>query len=148
MVVAETDVVIRLLLAVLFGAVIGLEREVHLRPAGLRTHILVCMGATIFTITSLSFGAGSDPSRIAAGIVTGIGFLGAGAIFHYKEHAIGLTTAADLWVISAIGLAIGIGYYFAAALATFFAWLTLYFGAKLKDKIDREAANEKIPPND
>ncbi|MFH1256381.1 MAG: MgtC/SapB family protein [Candidatus Diapherotrites archaeon] len=140
--VTELDIVLRLLLAVLFGAVIGFEREVHLRPAGLRTHILVCMGAALFTISSLSIGGPDDPARIAAGIVTGIGFLGAGAIFHFKDHTIGLTTAADLWVVAAIGLATGAGYFFAGAVATFLVWLTLFGGEKLKTRIDQKALAE------
>ncbi len=114
---AEMELVTRLVIAVVIGALIGFEREKDGNPAGFRTHILICVGATLFTILSFEFTGASDPSRIAAGIVTGIGFLGAGAIFKEDDRVRGLTTAADLWVLAAIGLAIGIGYY-AAAIAT------------------------------
>ncbi|MFH1587361.1 MAG: MgtC/SapB family protein, partial [Candidatus Diapherotrites archaeon] len=98
----EPELILKLILAVILGGLIGLDRELKGRPAGLRTHVLVCVGATLFTIISMSFMATSDPARIAAGIVTGIGFLGAGAIFRSDDHIKGLTTAADLWVIAAV----------------------------------------------
>ncbi|MCK5023360.1 MAG: MgtC/SapB family protein [Candidatus Aenigmarchaeota archaeon] len=111
----EIEIVLKLLLAAGLGLVVGYEREVHRKPAGLRTHSLVCLGSTLFTIVSLSIvGSGVDVSRIAAGVVVGIGFLGAGMIFKSDDNVRGLTTAAELWVLAAIGLAIGIGYYFVA----------------------------------
>ncbi len=116
--VPETEVVLRLGIAMILGALVGLEREMDRITAGFRTHMLICLGATLFTIVSLDFPGTSDPSRIAAGLVTGIGFLGAGAIFKAEDRIKGLTTAADLWVLSAIGIAVGIGYYLAAAVAT------------------------------
>lgn len=119
----------KLLLAGLLGGFVGYEREVHEHPAGLRTHILVCMGAAVFTLVSLSFGrTSSDPSRIAAQIVSGIGFLGGGAILRQGNIVRGLTTAASLWTVAAIGMAVGIGgptYYALATFATGIVFVTL-----------------------
>ena len=112
--------VLRLLLAAALGAVIGYQRERAGKPAGLRTHILICVGAALFTIASLyGFGAAADPARVAAGIVAGIGFLGAGAIVHTGEGIVaGLTTAATIWAVAGIGLAVGAGLYLGSAVAT------------------------------
>ncbi len=137
--ISEAELVIRIVLAVVFGAVIGLEREMHSKPAGLRTHAMVCLGACLFTIASIAFAMGTnsglvDPSRVAAGIVTGIGFLGAGAIFRDENKIRGLTTAADLWLVAAIGLAIGIGYYLAAAISTIVTLAVLYSGTIWKKR--------------
>lgn len=114
----ELDVVLRLLIAAVIGGVIGYERERASKPAGLRTNILVCMGAALFTITSIygftGLGAPADPSRIAAGIVVGVGFLGAGVILHSEKGVVGLTTAATVWSVAAIGLAVGCGLYLVA----------------------------------
>lgn len=105
------DMVARLVLAALLGALVGFEREAHGRPAGLRTHMLVCMGSTIFTVVSVSFvGNSPDPSRVAAQIVSGIGFLGAGTIIRQGNVVRGLTTAASLWTIAAIGMAVGVDW--------------------------------------
>lgn len=118
----------RLSLAAALGAAVGFEREVHERQAGLRTHMLVALGSALFTIvsayawTAFSFGNGSgisyDPTRIAAQIVTGVGFLGAGAILRQGVSVRGLTTAASLWIVAAIGMAAGAGYWPAALIAT------------------------------
>ncbi|HLC79520.1 MAG TPA: MgtC/SapB family protein [archaeon] len=112
--IAEGEVLVRLLVAVVIGALIGFQRESESVPAGFRTHMLICLGSTLFTIVSIEFIGAQDPSRIAAGIVTGIGFLGAGAIFRADDKVHGLTTAADLWVLSAIGIAIGLGFFYSA----------------------------------
>ncbi|MBN2126811.1 MAG: MgtC/SapB family protein [Candidatus Diapherotrites archaeon] len=109
------DILIKLILAALIGVVLGFEREIHGRPAGIRTHSLVCLGSALVTVVSIS--VIDDPARIAAGIITGIGFLGAGAIFKFEDHVAGLTTAANLWVTAAIGLAIGFGFFEAAITA-------------------------------
>lgn len=105
--------ILRLLLAAALGAIIGYQRERSGKPAGLRTHILICIGSALFTIGSLyGFGVTADPARVAAGIVAGIGFLGAGAIMRREEGIVeGLTTAATIWAIAAIGLAAGAGLY-------------------------------------
>jgi putative Mg2+ transporter-C (MgtC) family protein len=119
--VSALDAVIRLLVSAILGGLIGLEREIRNQPAGLRTHMIVCIGATLITLVSLHTAAmipGSDPGRIAAQIVTGIGFLGAGAIIRFGLSIRGLTTAACIWAAAGIGLATGIGYYLGAAFAT------------------------------
>lgn len=123
------ELIIRLVLSAVLGAIIGFEREAKNKPAGIRTHSLVGLGACIFALTSISFGildARVEPSRIAAGIVTGIGFLGAGAIFRSENRVSGLTTAADLWVVAAIGLAVALGEYLMAIAATAIAFFILY----------------------
>jgi putative Mg2+ transporter-C (MgtC) family protein len=122
------EVLARLALAAVLGAAIGFERELREREAGLRTHLLVCLGSALFTIVSaygfhefLTSGGTvvrTDPTRIAAQIVTGIGFLGAGAIIRQGISVRGLTTAATLWVAAAIGMAAGAGYYSGAVLGT------------------------------
>ncbi len=119
------DILTRLLVAAMIAAIIGWERERVHKPAGLRTHMLVCMGATLITLVSIDGIGGSDPARLAAGIVTGIGFLGAGTIFRDKDHVRGLTTAASVWAVSGIGIAVGAGYYFAAIIAAAIIFLTL-----------------------
>lgn len=116
----ELEMVLRLLLAVGLATLIGLERQHAGKPAGLRTHLLVCIGAALFTIASIyGFGEGGDPARVAAGIVAGVGFLGAGAIISTREGIlVGLTTAASIWAVAAIGLAAGAGLYILAPVAT------------------------------
>lgn len=106
--------IFKLFLSILLGAVIGLEREVSDKAAGLRTNILICVGAALFTALSLKFSG--DPARIAAQIVTGIGFLGAGAIMQEGDQVTGLTTAATIWTVAAIGMGVGYGHYTLASL--------------------------------
>jgi putative Mg2+ transporter-C (MgtC) family protein len=128
-------VLLRLSVAAGLGGAIGFERELRERQAGLRTHLVVCLGSALFTIVSaygfrefLVHGGSlvrTDPTRIAAQIVSGIGFLGAGAIIRQGLSVRGLTTAATLWLVAAIGMASGAGYYDAAVIATFGALLTL-----------------------
>jgi putative Mg2+ transporter-C (MgtC) family protein len=113
--------VLRLLLAAFLGGAIGYQRERANNPAGLRTHMLISLGAALFTVTSVfGFLGPADPSRIAAGVVTGVGFIGAGAIiFRSKEgYVAGLTTASTIWVAAGIGVAVGAGLYIAAAVVT------------------------------
>lgn len=115
-------------LAVLFGAAIGLEREISGKSAGLRTNMLICLGAAVFTIISrnLTGGAPSDSiSRIAAQVVTGVGFLGAGAIIQDRGGVHGLTTAATIWLVASIGMACGAAFYSLAAVSTAAAMLVL-----------------------
>jgi putative Mg2+ transporter-C (MgtC) family protein len=116
---AEIVMVLRLLLAAALGAIIGYQRERAHKSAGLRTHVLICIGAALFTIASIyGFGVAADPSRLAAGIVAGIGFLCAGAIIRNREHVSGLTTAATIWAVAAIGLAAGAGLYILSVVTT------------------------------
>jgi len=123
----ELEMALRLLLAAALGAAIGYQRERTGKPAGLRTHVLICLGAALFTVaSSYGFGAATDPARVAAGIVTGIGFLGAGAIIRSGEGiVVGLTTAATIWVVAAIGLAAGTGLYLISAVTTAIALIVL-----------------------
>ena len=123
----ELDMALRLIMAGGVGALIGYERERAEKPAGFRTLVLVCLGATLFTIASgYGFGPLSDPSRVAAGIVIGIGFLGAGTIIR-GEHIVGLTTAAAIWTVAAIGLALGAGLYVVAGVTTVIVLFVLRF---------------------
>jgi putative Mg2+ transporter-C (MgtC) family protein len=104
----EAQMIVRLLLAAAIGGVLGAEREIRRKSAGFRTNILIALGACIFTMVGMSFGAG-DPSRVTAQIVTGIGFLGGGAILHSNDGVHGMTTAAMIWVNAALGAAAGLG---------------------------------------
>ena len=109
---SELEVVLRLILSAIIGGAIGIEREASNRPAGFRTHILVSVGSTlIMLVSAYGMGESADPARIAAQVVSGIGFLGAGTILRTGNHIKGLTTAASLWVCAGIGLAIGAGFY-------------------------------------
>jgi len=109
----------KLLAAVGAGALVGLERELHDKPAGFRTNILICLGAALFTLISVQLaGDKADRTRIAAQIVTGVGFLGAGAIIQHRNHVIGLTTAATIWAVASLGMAFGAGEFELGGLGT------------------------------
>ena len=114
------EMVLRLLLAAALGAAIGYQRERAGKQAGLRTHILISSGAALIALVSIyGFGSASDPARVAAGVVVGVGFLGAGVILHREGGIVaGLTTAATIWVVSGIGLAAGVGLYVVSTVAT------------------------------
>jgi len=123
----QFDISIRLVIASVLGAAIGLERELHAHPAGMRTHLLVSLGSAAFTVLSIFFfespaapngSLPTDPSRIAAQIVSGIGFLGAGAILKYGTSVRGLTTAASLWATAGVGMAAGAGAWVVAVVTT------------------------------
>ena len=127
------EITIKLFVSLFLGLIIGLERELTNKTAGLRTHILVCLGSTVFTILSiygfshfnLGDGMRIDPERIAAQILTGIGFIGGGAVLHYGVNVFGLTTAATLWITASIGMSVGTGSYFVAILATIITFIVL-----------------------
>ena len=123
----EVEIVLRLLLAAVLGAIIGYQRERVAKPAGLRTHTLICLGSALFTVASMyGFGGLADPARIAAGIVAGIGFIGAGAILHREGGLVGgLTTAATIWVVAGIGMAVGAGLYLISVVAAVLILLVL-----------------------
>jgi putative Mg2+ transporter-C (MgtC) family protein len=136
----EYDLLLRLVLAVIFGGIIGMERQRGHKPAGLRTHMLVCLGSCLFTLASfLAIGNDTslyfDPTRIAAGIVTGIGFLGAGAIIQSREGVRGLTTAASIWTVAAIGMAVGYGLFILAGGASIISLIVLFVLEKFEQKI-------------
>ncbi len=131
------EIVIRLVLSVFLSGSVGFERETHGRAAGLRTHILVGVGSTLFMLVSLYiaevYGGGSaDPGRIAAQVVTGIGFLGAGTILRFGSSIRGLTTAASIWGVAAVGMSIGCGFFSAALVTTLVILFALYFLSKLE----------------
>jgi len=125
---ANQEMVIRIVIAAFLGAVIGYERARAKKPAGIRTHLLVCMGAALFTAISIwGFAGNADPSRIAAGVVVGVGFLGAGTILRQERGVAGLTTAATIWAVAAVGVAIGSGLYIVGAVAAGLVPLALRF---------------------
>jgi putative Mg2+ transporter-C (MgtC) family protein len=144
--ITEVEVAHRLLLGALLGGGIGLERQVHGRPAGFRTHLLVCVASVLLMTVSQSLGGGSggdasrfDPGRLAAGAITGIGFLGAGVVLKSGLSVHGLTTAACLWIVSAIGLAVGSGLRFAAVLSFAITLVSLWLLRYVEDRIPRLA---------
>ena len=145
----DVTLLIRLLLASLLGGIIGLEREIHGRPAGFRTHLLVSLGSCLFCISSVEFyrifgdfsgvgPVGVDPGRIAAQVVTGIGFLGAGAIIRERASIRGLTTAACLWVAAALGIACSIGLFYLAICVTVVALISLLLLKQVEKRLRRD----------
>ena len=139
---AMVRIAVRLIVAMVFGAVIGIQRERAGKPAGLRTHMLVALGAAVFVIASGEFGMNPDSiSRVIQGLVTGIGFLGAGAILKlYDKRAVeGLTTAAGIWMTAALGVAVGLGRFGLALVATLLAWMTLSLVRQMEHILNRGA---------
>ena len=142
-----TTIILRLFLAVILGGLIGMEREEKHRPAGFRTHILVCVSSAVVMLTSEYISnvyrglANADPARLGAQVISGIGFLGAGTIIRQGSNVKGLTTAASLWAVACIGLALGIGFYegaVAGALLIIFTLMVLgRFGRAFSDKTSR-----------
>lgn len=127
----DVQMFLRLLIAVVLGALVGYERERAGKPAGVRTHGMVSLGAALFAVVSIhGFGGTGDPARVAAQIVTGIDFLGAGAILHQRSNVHGLTTAASLWVTAAIGLAVGVGMVLMSLATAILVFLLLRFGPR------------------
>jgi len=131
--------------AVVFGAAIGMEREISGKAAGLRTNVLICLGSAVFTIISKQMAAGQQDSitRIAAGIVTGVGFLGAGAIIRERASVLGLTTAATIWLVASVGMACGAGAYFLAATTTLIAILVLIGLGQIEKPLQRYGKRHK-----
>ena len=137
----ELEILLKILLSAILGGIIGLEREMSHKEAGLRTNILIAVGSTLLTILSFKFAIlakNVDPSRIAAQIVTGIGFLGAGAIIQAKFSVHGLTTAASMWTVSAIGISVGSGYYLISFLITIFIIVILTFFKYVSKLIEKQ----------
>ena len=137
---SDVELVTRLLTAALLGGILGFEREMRNKSAGLRTNILIAIGSALFTLMSYELAAGvqgADPGRLAAQIVTGIGFLGAGAIIRRDEGVLGLTTAATVWVNAAVGVAAGGGEYHLAFLATAVTVAVLLVLHPIEAAIDR-----------
>ncbi len=125
------EMALRLSLAIICGLIVGWERETKDKPAGVRTHMLVTLGSASFMLATLEFGAGLppdvviDPSRIVQGVITGIGFLGAGCIIQGNSGIRGLKTGASVWVVGSVGIACGSGLYIVAAIITAFTWITI-----------------------
>lgn len=134
----DKEILIRFLLAALWGGIVGLEREYRSKSAGFRTMIMISTGACFFTIMSKVIGGPVNGDRIASNIVTGIGFLGAGVIFRGGENRVsGITTAATIWAVAAIGMGIGSGYYFAAASASVLIIFVLAILPYVEDRVDK-----------
>ncbi|MCX6561187.1 MAG: MgtC/SapB family protein [Candidatus Aminicenantes bacterium] len=151
-----TDILIRLAVSLVLGGAIGLERELSNKPAGLRTNILICTGATMMMalsgmILAAPAAGGSDLLRVAAGVITGIGFMGAGTIIRAGGHVQGLTTASTLWAVTALGLVVGAGYYLVAVVFTAMIVLTLALFRKVEAAVPKRrsyAYTLKIPDMD
>src|SRR6201991_34670 len=145
------DIALRLTLVVLLCGAIGLERETRDQPAGVRTHVLVGMGAAIFTLISAygfsgfaSAGAPIDPTRVAAQVVTGVGFLGAGAIIHQGMAVRGLTTAAAVWISAAIGMAAGLGFYSLALTGSALVLIALLVFRQIRGALLRRGRSDRF----
>ncbi len=134
----EVDAMLRLLIAAIVGGAIGYEREHAGKAAGLRTLVMVCIGAALFTIASIyGFGEPADPSRIAAGVVVGVGFLGAGTILHGEGGIVaGLTTAATIWLTASLGMGVGAGYYALVLAAAVVVMVVLLLFPRVEEAID------------
>ncbi|MDV4152750.1 MgtC/SapB family protein [Clostridium sp. AL.422] len=144
------DIVVRIFLALIIGGLIGYEREVQNRSAGLRTHILVCLGATIISLLQIQIGNHAiamieaneklinvinvDYGRLGAQVITGVGFIGAGAIIHNKGNIKGLTTAATLWIVACLGLSIGMGGYFISVFSAIIIFIIIVFLKRIENK--------------
>lgn len=139
------DLMLQLGLATLLGGAIGLERELGGKPAGLRTNILICIGSTLYTQMSLALvPAGADASRVAGQIVTGVGFIGAGTILHARGAVVGLTSAATIWVVAAIGVALGAGHYREGLLSTLIVLVVLQGLGRIELVVERTASKSHI----
>ena len=140
-------IAIQILSAIIFGGMVGYDREKKMKAAGLKTNILICLGATLYTIMSILHIKGLnvapvDPNRVGAQIVSGIGFLGAGAIIQGKGSVVGMTTAATIWVVAAIGYTIGIGYPVSAGLFSFTVLVVLKWINPIYNFIERSSSQE------
>lgn len=150
--ISDMDLVIRLILAVILGGLVGIEREISNHSAGFRTHILVCLGSTTIMLLSIygfssfvdEYNVRMDPARLAAQVISGIGFLGAGAIMRNGNMIKGLTTAASLWVVASIGLCIGAGFYKAAVISTALVITTLFILNKCEKLLTKKRRTKKV----
>ena len=139
------ELLVQLLLAVLLGGAIGIERELKGKPAGLRTNVLICIAAVLFTTLSVRLSQGrGDPGRLAAQILTGVGFIGAGTILHTRGAVTGLTSAATIWVVTAIGIALGSGAYVEALGATVLVMLVLAGLGRFEDLLARQTTTSRL----
>ena len=136
--IGHPEIIMRILVALIFGGVIGLERQYHDKPAGFATNTLICVGSAVFALLSIlsAYYLGGDPARIAAQIVAGVGFLGAGSILRDGNKISGLTTAAGIWLVAAVGMAVGYGHYFVGMVATASVLILQLFVRKLMNAFD------------
>ena len=143
--VSELDLALRVFVALIIGLVLGAERELRGHPAGLRTIALIAAGSCLFTGLGLLpvLGRSADPTRIAAQIVTGVGFLGAGSILRQGEAVKGLTTAASIWVAASIGMAVGFGYYFLSVVTTVLVLVTLVALRPVEERVFPQRRNRR-----
>lgn len=136
--ISNSEIIMRIIVALIFGGVIGLERQYHDKPAGFATNTLICVGSAVFALLSIlsAYYLGGDPARIAAQIVAGVGFLGAGSILRDGNKISGLTTAAGIWLVAAVGMAVGYGQYFIGAVATASVLILQIFVRKFMNAFD------------
>ena len=145
----DVELIGRIVISMVLGAIIGFERELTHKPAGFRTHIFISMGACLFTIASLyfipqNFDANIDSTRIAAGIVTGTAFIGAGSIIATRGDIKGITTASSIWITGAIGLLLGLGSYLLPIVTTILTFIVLRFGKIADKKFKNIDSNNKL----
>lgn len=138
MIITTSEVLLRLAVSLALGGLIGVERQYHEKPAGFTTNTLICLGSTVFALLSILSAQkyGGDPARIAAQIVTGVGFLGAGSILREGNKISGLTTAAGIWLVAAVGMAVGYGEFVTALTATVFALFLQLFLRKFVERME------------
>lgn len=142
--VFRLDLMLQLALAVVLGGAIGLERELGGKPAGLRTNILICIGSVLYTKLSIALGVAGDSSRVAAQIVTGVGFIGAGTILHARGAVVGLTSAATIWVVAAIGVSLGAGLVLEAVGTTLFVIAVLQGLGRIERFVERQSTVSRL----
>lgn len=141
----KLELMLQVGLATLLGGAIGLERELGGKPAGLRTNILICIGSVLYTHISIALvGSDTDPTRVAGQIVTGVGFIGAGTILHARGAIVGLTSAATIWVVAAIGVALGSGYYLDGIAATLVVLVVLAGLGRVEKLVERHLTRATI----
>lgn len=141
----KLELMLQLGLATLLGGAIGLERELGGKPAGLRTNILICLGSVLYTHLSIAMaGSNVDPTRVAGQIVTGVGFIGAGTILHARGAVVGLTSAATIWVVAAIGVALGSGFYLEGVGTTVVVLVVLAGLGRVEKLVERQSMRSTI----
>lgn len=142
--ILRLELMLQVGLATLLGGAIGLERELGGKPAGLRTNILICIGAVLYTHLSVVMVSGDDPTRVTGQIVTGVGFIGAGTILHARGAVVGLTSAATIWVVAAIGVALGSGYYLEGLGTTLAVIIVLQGLGRVESLVERHTARSRV----
>ena len=141
----KLELMLQLGLATLLGGAIGLERELGGKPAGLRTNILICIGSVLYTHLSIAMvGGATDPTRVAGQIVTGVGFIGAGTILHARGAVVGLTSAATIWVVAAIGIALGSGFYLEGVGTTLVVLAVLSGLGRIEKLVERQSMRRTV----